>query len=222
MLRHPGIPLATDFFHNDILAGVVLLFCLFVCISIYIQLHSGKNYVVALIRAHNVHELPNVAGFEFVSQFLLDVFAMFGYALFACYHLPITPNWEHLGWLTAGSAVFIIGKYLLSAAFLYTFLGADAGRLIRLLRLIINLCGLCMFCAYILSVYTPAQWQTLPLVFAAISVLCSLGATIYLFFKGFLFQTHHLFHFILYLCTLEALPTAVLIRWLASYQVFPI
>lgn len=209
-IRFDGIPRVQEFFKNDIFISLILLFAVFIGLIISSQRKARIKYLDKLLNANNKQQTLTIR--EYGDQLVLGIFAIIGYSLFACESFFGKGNWETLGICAGGFVLFLIAKYTLLYWYIRTFFPTKQTRIVKLYETLLNLTGLIAFCGYVCVVFMPHIF--LPYIYGLLILIAVAFCVtvIYIFFTRFFNKHGLILRLILYLCTLEILPIAVLIK----------
>ncbi|NCC98099.1 MAG: DUF4271 domain-containing protein [Bacteroidia bacterium] len=212
--RFDGIPRTQDFFKNDIFISLILLFAVFISLIIASQRKARVKYLDNLLNTNNNQQTLTIR--EYGDQLILGIFAIIGYSLLACECFFGKGNWETLGLCAGGFILFLIAKYTLLYLYMRTFFPTEQTRIVKLYETLLNITGLIAFFGYICVVFMPHVF--LPYIYALLILIAVTFCiiVIYIFFTRFFNKYGLILRFILYLCTLEILPIAVLIKALSE------
>ncbi|MBO4370009.1 MAG: DUF4271 domain-containing protein [Paludibacteraceae bacterium] len=206
-----GIPVNESFFHSNLMVSIILVFIFYICTAFYIERQSGSLKTLGPLFGTATRRLTLQ---EILRRGILLCFSILGYSLFFATLLKDGGHWEIIGATSGVFAAFLLFKFLVLSVFLSTFFPTSRTLFISLYFTSILIFGIFLFFAFIGLQFMP-QFLHLPiLIIVAIGVVVLCTWLLITFFKTFFGQSRYIFHFILYLCTLEILPMMVFVKLL--------
>ncbi len=211
--RHIGIPLTETLLNSDLLISISLLMC-FVTLLLLKQRNSIFYASLQSIFSGELFFTGKITIGDQVQQYFLLLISLFGISMLGAYSLPNTPfSWTLIGSLFTALSAFILVKVLIMQAyFRLLFTTRIQTFMYRYISLTIVV-GMACFFAFILLVYAPVIPPAIIYVLLGIVLCVYILSVFYILFKHFFCRVGLIFHFILYLCTLEILPVLFFIKW---------
>lgn len=216
MNRHIGIPLYQSPIDNDFIIVVSVMVCLAI-----IALIRQRNsiFIVSLQRlfSSDLFFVGKITLSDHFQQYALLFLSTIGASLL-CLHIPIVPapTYATIGMLFGGTLGFFLLKVMLMQLYFRLFFSNRIQLFIFQYISIFIAWGICCFLGFILLHFSPLIPPIFSYVILATASILYQLTVFYILFRHFFSRIDLIFHFILYLCTLELMPIFFLLKWVAQ------
>ena len=211
--RHVGIPLTDTLLNSDTSVSISFL----VCISILLLFKQRNSIFSASLQSVFTGDLFFIGKITIgdqIQQYILLLLSLFGISLLGAYTLKAEQcSWSIIGIGFAGITTYMLFKIILMQAYFRLFFGNRIQTFIYKYISLTIMVGIVCFFAFIILLYAPLIPSTIIYVLIAAILLAYAVSIFYILFRHFFCRGDLIFHFILYLCTLEILPLLFLIKW---------
>lgn len=212
-MRHIGIPLPEPLINYDMLLGLVVI----LGVAMLVLLKQPRSLVIASIASifnNDTFFAKNATIGDHAKHYILLTLSIIGSSLLATKLIfPSQFSLVQIGIIAIGIGSFLAIKILLMTAYFSLFFGVRYKTLIYQYISLVIVLGFTCYLGYILLQFSPLIPLPLILTIIAIIGICITLAMIYILLKDFFNRGYLIFHFILYLCTLEILPILAIIKW---------
>lgn len=214
-MRHEGIPLPEPIIANDLIISIVVA----ISVAILVLLKQNRCLVFSSLRSllneDDYFFIKNATAGDFFQHYTLLLCSIIGTSLYAATIFTPQPTWEHIGFIALGITAFLFLKTLAMYCYFSLFFGKKAKSFTQQYISLTIVLGTCCFIGYILLQFAPS----IPPIGIHISIAI-IGVIYYLsilciLIRDFFNRLHLIFHFILYLCTLEILPILTIAKSMA-------
>ena len=211
-MRHIGIPLPPMAVQPDVQMGIIL----FISMAMLLLLRNRQSLFVSSLRSiydKNLFFAGKITMGDQVQQYTLLILSITGFSLLATHQLYAQPTWGTMGLIFAGICLYYLLKIGIMQTYFRFFFGNNVLEFLYKYTSLTIVMGIGCFGAYIGLTYAPLVPNILLytlLVFLSVIYFLSI---IYILFQHFFNRPCLIFHFILYLCTLELLPVLLLVKW---------
>lgn len=211
-MRYAGIPLPADIINNNLLISTLVL----ISMVMLLLLRERQSLFISSLQSVFSNEIFFAGKITFgdqLQQNLLLVLSLVGISFFSASTLYAHPSWSNIGLILAGLILFFLLKIGIMQAYFRLFFGKRIQEFMYKYTSLTIVFGISCFIAFLLQLYAPLVPQLLLHSFLVFMlVIYSLSVT-YILFRHFFNRPCLIFHFILYLCTLEILPILILLKW---------
>jgi hypothetical protein len=212
-MRHIGIPLPEPLINYDMLIGLVVI----VGVAMLVLLKQPRSLAITSIASifnNDTFFAKNATIGDHVKHYILLALSIVGASLFI--NKLFIPNHfciPLIGKIALSICCFLGAKLFLMTSYFSLFFGRRHKTLIYQYISLIIVLGFTCYIGYVLLQFSPFIPLPFILTIVAIIGLCITLAMIYILLKDFFNRGYLIFHFILYLCTLEILPILAIIKW---------
>lgn len=211
-MRHIGIPLPEPLINYDMLIGLVVI----VGVAMLVLLKQPRSLAITSIASifnNDTFFAKNATIGDHVKHYILLALSIVGASLFiAKLFIPNHFCIPIIGKIALSICCFLGAKLFLMTSYFSLFFGRRHKTLIYQYISLIIVLGLTCYLGYVLLQFSPHIPLSFILTIIAIIGIAITLATIYILLKDFFNRPYLIFHFILYLCTLEILPALVIIK----------
>lgn len=211
-MRYIGIPLPEPLINYDILIGLVVI----VGVAMLVLLKQPRSLAITSIASifnNDTFFAKNATIGDHVKHYILLTLSIVGASLFiAKLFIPNHFCIPLIGKIALSICCFLGAKLFLMTSYFSLFFGRRHKTLIYQYISLIIVLGLTCYLGYVLLQFSPHIPLSFILTVIAIIGIAITLATIYILLKDFFNRPYLIFHFILYLCTLEILPALVIIK----------
>ena len=212
-MRHIGIPLPEPLINYDMLIGLVVI----VGVAMLVLLKQPRSLAITSIASifnNDTFFAKNATIGDHVKHYILLALSIIGASLFiAKLFIPNHFCVPLIGNIALSICCFLGAKLVLMTSYFSLFFGRRHKTLIYQYISLIIVLGFTCYIGYVLLQFSPFIPLPFILTIVAIIGLCITLAMIYILLKDFFNRGYLIFHFILYLCTLEILPILAIIKW---------
>lgn len=211
-MRHAGIPLPEHVINNDLLFGILLL----ISMSMLLLLRNRQSLFTSSLHSiydNNLFFAGKITMGDQLQQYTLLTLSIVGISFFATRVLYHQPSWQAIGITFTGICLYFLIKLCLMQGYFRLFFGNNIQEFMYKYTSLNIVLGIGCFVAYIGLIYAPLIPPICFYTFLVfLSVIFFISIT-YILFQHFFNRPCLIFHFILYLCTLELLPVLLLVKW---------
>ena len=212
-MRHIGIPLPEPLINYDMLIGLVVI----VGVAMLVLLKQPRSLAITSIASifnNDTFFAKNATIGDHVKHYILLALSIVGASLFITkLFIPNHFCIPLIGKIALSICCFLGAKLVLMTSYFSLFFGRRHKTLIYQYISLIIVLGFTCYIGYVLLQFSPFIPLPFILTIVAIIGLCITLAMIYILLKDFFNRGYLIFHFILYLCTLEILPILAIIKW---------
>lgn len=211
-MRHTGIPLPEPLINYDMLIGLVVI----VGVAMLALLKQPRSLAITSIASifnNDTFFAKNATIGDHIKHYILLALSIVGASLFiAKLFIPNHFCIPLIGKIALSICCFLGAKLFLMTSYFSLFFGRRHKTLIYQYISLIIVLGFTCYIGYVLLQFSPFIPLSFILTIIAIIGIAITLATIYILLKDFFNRPYLIFHFILYLCTLEILPALVIIK----------
>lgn len=216
MNRHIGIPLYQSPVDNDFIIVVTVMVCLAI-ITLIRQRNSIFITSLQRLLSSDLFFVGKITVSDHLQQYALLILSTLGASLL-CLQLPIfpAPTYSTIGMLFGGILSFFLLKAIVMQMYFRLFFSNRIQLFIFQYISISITWGICCFLGFILLQFAPLIPPAFSYTILLISSILYQLTVFYILFRHFFCRIDLIFHFILYLCTLELMPIFFLLKWVTK------
>ncbi len=212
MNRHLGIPL----YHASINSDLIIAVTLAVCFAIILLIKQRNSIFISSLKSLFSSDLfftGKITTSDHLQQYSLLLLSSFGASLLGL-HIPNVPaTYSTVGLIFLGILGFFLLKILLMQLYFRLFFRSRIQLFIFQYISIAVAWGIGCLIGFILLQFAPLISPVFTYFLLLITSILYQLTVFYILFRHFFGRVDLIFHFILYLCTLELMPIFLLAKW---------